>query len=85
MRVELASQQLGLGLSLRAADVLKLALRSLEEYRREAAFWRALAAPERGRRALPSRSTRPRAISPSCSRAKRPATAAGSCCTRSSR
>jgi sigma-54 dependent transcriptional regulator, acetoin dehydrogenase operon transcriptional activator AcoR len=53
MRVELASQQLGLGLSLSAADVITLALRSLEDYRREAAFWRALASSEQGGRPLP--------------------------------
>jgi transcriptional regulator of acetoin/glycerol metabolism len=48
MRLELASQQLGVGLSLSAADVLKLALRALEGYRREAASWRALASPALG-------------------------------------
>jgi transcriptional regulator of acetoin/glycerol metabolism len=50
VRVEAASHQLGLGLSLRAKDVLDLASRALDGYRREAASWRALAAPERGRR-----------------------------------
>lgn len=37
MRVELASEQLGRGLSLSASDVLKLAFASLAGYRREAA------------------------------------------------
>ncbi len=49
MRVELASQQLGRGLSISANDVLKLAGDALEGYRREAAFWRALASPEAAR------------------------------------
>jgi len=53
MRVELASEQLGLGHSLRAADVLKLALRAIEDYRREAAFWRAVASPEQGGPSVP--------------------------------
>jgi sigma-54 dependent transcriptional regulator, acetoin dehydrogenase operon transcriptional activator AcoR len=44
-RVELASEQLGRGLTVSAGDVLALALRALSAYRREAAFWRALASP----------------------------------------
>jgi transcriptional regulator of acetoin/glycerol metabolism len=47
MRLELASQQLRCGLTVSAADVLKLALRALNRYHREAAFWRALASPEK--------------------------------------
>ena len=47
MRVELASEQLERGLSLSASDVLKRAFASLAGYRREAAFWLALASPER--------------------------------------
>jgi transcriptional regulator of acetoin/glycerol metabolism len=46
MRVEVASQQLGRGLAVSAADVLNLARRALADYRREAACWRALASPE---------------------------------------
>lgn len=46
MRVELASEQFRLGLSLSALDVLKLAFASLEAYRREAAFWSAMASPQ---------------------------------------
>lgn len=54
VRVELASQQLGHGLAMSAADVLKLALRALDDYRREAACWRALASPgEEPRRPAP--------------------------------
>jgi transcriptional regulator of acetoin/glycerol metabolism len=52
-RFELASQQLGRGLTVSAADVLKLALRALEGYGREAAFWRALASPEERRPRAP--------------------------------
>jgi transcriptional regulator of acetoin/glycerol metabolism len=53
MRVELASQQLGRGQTVSATDVLQLAQRALEGYRRQATFWRLLASPEGARSPRP--------------------------------